>query len=129
MSEVNQIIRDITTKAKATLSTTSQLVKDKLNTVLNKPTVTIDDLAQYISTHPDTVFDTKEFLGFQYHFYHLKVADNAFYLETKGDHGDYILDLSVSSPEGTLFEYHSFEKKYDVDEKVPVPQNLAQMIQ
>ncbi|THE10864.1 hypothetical protein E1I69_17135 [Bacillus timonensis] len=129
MSEVQQFIRDITTKAKDTLSNTSQMVKEKINTVLQKPMATIDDLAQYISTHPDTSFDTKEFLGFQYHFYHLKVSDIIFYLETKGDHGDYILDLSVCSPEGTLFEYHSFEKKYGADEKVPIPAALANIIQ
>lgn len=129
MSEVNQFIRDLTTKAKETFSTTSQIVKEKINTVLHKPMATIDDLAQYISTHPNTSFDTKEFLGFQYHFYHLKIDDNTFYLETKGNHGDYILDLSVSSPEGILFEYHSFEKKYDVDDKIPIPANLADIIQ
>ncbi|MDR4887236.1 hypothetical protein RGU12_06650 [Fredinandcohnia sp. QZ13] len=129
MSEVQQFIRDITTKAKDTFSNTSQLVKEKINTVLQRPMATIDDLAQYISAHPDTSFDTKEFLGFQYHFYHLKVSDFVFYLETKGDHGDYILDLSVCSPEGTLFEYHSFEKKYGADEKVPIPAALASIIQ
>ncbi|WP_010283558.1 hypothetical protein [Bacillus timonensis] len=129
MSEVNQFIQDITTKAKDTLTTTSQMVKEKINTVLQRPMATIDDLAQYISTHPGTSFDTKEFLGFQYHFYHLKVEDTTFYLETKGNHGDYILDVSVSSPEGILFEYHSFEKKYGVDDKVPIPPALANIIQ
>lgn len=129
MSEVNQIIRDITTKAKDTLTTTSQMVKEKINTVLNRPMSTIDQLAEYISTHPDTSFDVKEFLGFQYHFYHLKIADTTFYLETKGDHGDYILELTVSSSEGTLFEYHSFEKKYGADDKVPIPQTVASIIQ
>jgi len=129
LTEVNQFIRDITTKAKDTFSTTSQNVKEKINTVLQKPMATIDDLAQYISSHPDTSFDTKEFLGFQYHFYHLKVEDTTFYLETKGDHGDYILDLSVSSPEGVLFEYHSFEKKHKIDDKIPIPANLASIIQ
>lgn len=129
MSEVNQFIRDITTKAKDTFSSTSQIVKEKINTVLQRPMATIDDLAHFISTHPDTSFDTKEFLGFQYHFYHLSLADTTFYLETKGNHGDYILDVSVSSPEGKLFEYHSFEKKYDVDNKVPIPTALANIIQ
>ena len=129
MSEVNQFIRDIKSKAKDTFTTTSQMVKEKINNVLQRPMATIDDLAQYIATHPDTSFDTKEFLGFQYHFYHLTLADTAFYLETKGDHGDYILDLSVSSPEGILFEYHSFEKKLKVDDKVPIPANLANIIQ
>ena len=129
MSEVNQLIRDITTKAKDTLSTTSQIVKEKINTVLNRPMSTIDELAEYISTHPDTSFDVKEFLGFQYHFYHLKIDDTTFYLETKGNHGDYILDLTVSSPEGTLFEYHSFEKKYGVEDKVPIPATVANIIQ
>ncbi|MEH7385345.1 hypothetical protein V7147_08055 [Bacillus sp. JJ1521] len=129
MSEVNQFIRDITTKAKDTISTTTQIVKEKINTVLQRPMATIDDLAQYISTHPDTSFDTKEFLGFQYHFYHLKLTDTTFYLETKGRHGDYILDLSVTSPEGILFEYHSFEKKYGVDDKVAIPAALSSIIQ
>ncbi|MEH7238361.1 hypothetical protein [Bacillus sp. JJ1562] len=129
MSEVNQFIRDITTKAKDTFSNTSQIVKEKINTVLHRPMATIDDLAKYISTHPDTSFDTKEFLGFQYHFYHLRFADTTFYLETKGDHGDYILDLSVASPEGTIFEYHSFEKRYGVHDKVTIPAALATIIQ
>ncbi|MEH7222709.1 hypothetical protein V7112_02750 [Bacillus sp. JJ1566] len=129
MSEVNQFIRDITTKAKETFSNTSQIVKEKINTVLHRPMATIDDLAHYISTHPDTSFDKKEFLGFQYHFYHLKLADTTFYLETKGKQSDYILDLSVASNEGKLFEYHSFEKKYGVDEKVPIPAALSNIIQ
>ncbi|MEH7381542.1 hypothetical protein V7138_13865 [Bacillus sp. JJ1533] len=129
MSEVNEFIRGITTKAIDTFSNTSQIVKEKINTVLQRPMATIDDLAHYISTHPDTSFDTKEFLGFQYHFYHLKVSDTTFYLETKGNDGDYILDLSVSSPDGILFEYHSFEKKYGVDDKVTIPAALASIIQ
>ncbi len=128
MSEVNQFIRDITAKAKDTLSTTTQIVKEKINTVLQRPMATIDDLAQYISTHPDTSFDTKEFLGFQYHFHHLKVSDTTFYLETKGNDGEYILELSVSSPEGSLFEYHSFEKRHGVDDKVAIPAALASII-
>ncbi|MFS0862484.1 hypothetical protein [Fredinandcohnia sp. 179-A 10B2 NHS] len=130
MSEVNQFLRNITNMAKTTINHTSNAVKAKLDSVLHKPsmTLTIDELAQYIATHPDTVFDTKVFLGFQYNFYHLKVDDKVFYLETKGDKGDYILELSVKTPTDILFDYHSCDHKADSEEKIRIPEHLEKLV-
>ncbi|MFT4415888.1 hypothetical protein ACLM5H_18675 [Fredinandcohnia humi] len=128
MNEVNQFLRELTAKAKTTLNQTSHAVKAKLDSVLHKPSLTIDELAQFIARHPNTIFDTKVFLGFQYHFYHLTIEDTTFYLETKGDQGDYILELTVNNSCGTIFDYHSFEHKYNLDEKVRVPEVITNLV-
>ncbi|MCH1627082.1 hypothetical protein [Fredinandcohnia quinoae] len=128
MSELNERIKTVTTKIQGRLENASQVVLAKVNEFFQKPSISLEELASFISSHPDTGCETKEFLGFQYSFYQLNIEDLTFYLETKGQQGEYILDLTVSDQLKTLFEYHSFDKKHAQDTKLHIPDAIKTIV-
>lgn len=128
MNVPNERLKTLTTMIKGKLGTASQVVLAKINTFFQKPNFTLEELAAFISSHPNTGYETKEFLGFHYSFHKLQIEDITFNLETKGPQGEYILDLTVSDQQKTLFEYHSFDNNHDQDHKFHMPEVITNLV-
>lgn len=128
MKDVQEFVKNIVNKAKDTIGLTTDSVKGKMDTLFHRTPLTIEELVEFIMKHPNTEFDMKEFLGFQYKFFQLKLEEASFYLETKGD-GDYVLELTITSPEKILYEYHAYEHtNFNPDEIIHLPEAIHHLV-
>jgi hypothetical protein len=105
------LVKLLTEKTRAALEQTSNAVRDKIEYVLQKPSLSIEELATFIKTHPNATLDTKTYLGITYSFYNLHIEDLTFYLETKGKTSDYILELLIQDQKKPIFDYFSYKQK------------------
>lgn len=125
---MNDLLKKIVTNVKTTLDQTSHVVKDKVEVLLQKPTLSIEDLAAFIATHPEVSFKTRELLGLRFTTYEVKIGQLTMKLETKGGTVGNILELHVISPEETLFQFHSYKNIKATDKPIRLPVELNELM-
>lgn len=126
---MNDLLKKIVTNVKAALDQTSYAVKDKVDILLQKPTLSIEDLAVFIATHPEASFKTRELLGLRFTTYEVKMGRLTMKLDTKGGTVGNILELHVGSPEETLFQFHSYKNNKATDKPLRLPHELNELVQ
>lgn len=125
---MNVILKSILDKTRETFEHTTLAVIEKIDTFLQSPTFSIEELAAFIAAHPNTVFEHKTLLGLQYHFYTLNIGDVSFHLETKGETGAHILQLLIVNPNETLFSYHSYEDKINTHRRLRLSDSINNLV-
>lgn len=125
---MNDLLKTIVTNVKNTLGHTSHVVKDKVEVMLQKPTLSIEDLATFIATHPVVSFKTRELLGLRFTTYELKIGNLNMNLETKGGAVGNILELHVTSPKESILQYHSYKDKKAADKPLRLPSELSELV-
>jgi hypothetical protein len=75
------------------------------------PSASVQQMAQFIQQHPDTQVNTKILLGNTYRFFHLKINDDYFYLETNNDR---ILQLDGFANGKEFVSYRSYRDFNDL---------------
>ena len=125
---VNNLLAKVVDTLKTTVGQTSHVVKENVEYLLQKPTVSLEDLAAFVATHPDVTYKTKKLLGLRFNFYELMIHDLSFHLETKGENGEHILELHVTAPYQSVFEYHSFKNKKATDKPIRLPNSLNEIV-
>ncbi|KKB36657.1 hypothetical protein [Bacillus thermotolerans] len=102
---INRIVQ----KAKQTLNQASQMMKDKKEDVNSRPkkpsAVSVSDLAEFITNHPEANIERRNWLGAEYTFYNLKYDGAFYYLEKKDNH---ILQLDVTKGAAQILSYRSY---------------------
>ncbi|MDF0726873.1 hypothetical protein PY093_09110 [Cytobacillus sp. S13-E01] len=125
---VNDLLAKVVDTLKTTVGQTSHVVKENVEYLLQKPTVSLEDLAAFVATHPDVTYKTKKLLDLRFNFYELVIHDLSFHLETKGESGEHILELYVAAPHQKVFEYHSFKNRQPTDKPIRLPNTLNQIV-
>ncbi|RFU64487.1 hypothetical protein D0469_18175 [Peribacillus saganii] len=108
-------LNKLVNKAKKSYNHATANIKEKLYDMSDTPYATVQQLADYIQQHPESISSTREFLGTRYHFYQLETDQNLYYLETKGSK---ILQLDVISQNTEVVSYRSYRDKYTI--KTPI---------
>ncbi|QOR67376.1 hypothetical protein IM538_04345 [Cytobacillus suaedae] len=126
---MNDLLKRIATNVKTTLGQTSHVVKDKVEVMLQKPTLSIEDLAAFIATHPEVSVKTRELLGLRFTTYEVKMGRLTMKLETRGGTVNNILELHVGSPEETLLQFNSYKNNKATDKPLRLPPELNEIVQ
>jgi hypothetical protein len=125
---MNELLKSIVTNVKTMLGQTSHLVMDKVEEMLQKPTISIEDLATFIATHPEVNFKTRELLGLRFTTYEVKIGHLTMNLETKGKSIRNILELHVTSQDDTLLQFYSYKNKQATDKPLRLPTELNELV-
>jgi len=118
----------LTEKTRTALEQTSNAVRDKIEFVLQKPSLSIEELATFIKTHPNANIETKNYLGITYSFYNLHIEDLTFHLETKGENSDYILQLLIQDQKQPIFDYFSYKQKGSTQKHVKLSNAVNEVV-
>jgi len=121
---MDTLLKKIADKTRSTLYHATHTMKDKLETLLQKPTLSVEELASFIATHPHTKHDHKTYLEIQFHFYQLMIDELVFHLETKGSSGSYILQLTIHNDQEQLFEYRSYQHKVSPQKPLKLTESI-----
>lgn len=113
---MNNLLKHLANKAQETVGQAVEYVKEKLTTILDTKSVTIQQLADYVSTHAETNVENKELLGLHFSFYQLERDGIHYDLEMKGTS---ILQLDVHTAEHTIVSYRSYRDTSDMLIKFP----------
>ncbi len=96
-------------------------VKETYYQMKDIPSITVQQLADTIKSHPDTHVSTKELLGITYTFYELKTNDDYFYMETNSAR---ILQLDGFSNGKQFASYRSYRDSYEINTPIKLHKNL-----
>ena len=113
---MNKLLKNLANKAQSTIGQAVEYVKDKITTIVDTKSVTLQQLADYISHHSETQQEKKELLGLNFTFYLLEKGGIHYYLEMKGS---YILQLDIYTDEHMIVSYRSYRDSYRVPLKIP----------
>ncbi|PLS17276.1 hypothetical protein CVD28_11955 [Bacillus sp. M6-12] len=110
-------LNKIVDKAKKTYNQATANIKEKLYDISDTPYATVQQLAQYVRQHPETIISAKEFLGTRFYFYQLETDQNLYYLETKETK---ILQLDVLTEKAVALSYRSYRDKYTMNTPIKI---------
>jgi hypothetical protein len=110
------------------ISKASKSVQQNFQSFLSNSTVSIFDLAHMIRSHPDTIHHAKQYLRLTFHFYHLKIDNYTFYLETKGEHEDYILFLKIYAQNEKVLDFQSYINDESTFPPIPAPKEITNTV-
>jgi hypothetical protein len=99
-------------KAMAAVSKVKANIKETYYQLAHVPSASVQQLADFIRTHPDTQINKKELLGITYTFYSLQVGNENFYLETNAAK---ILQLDGYANGEQFVSYRSYRDSYDLN--------------
>lgn len=102
-------------KTREKLDRAAHALKDKVEEMSGAETYTIEDIANFITSHPDTKLTKKNYLGMDYYFHKLEYYGFIFYMESKASH---ILQLDVQSPAEPVVSYRSYKDSADLSKSV-----------
>ncbi|MBM7587067.1 hypothetical protein JOC86_003619 [Bacillus pakistanensis] len=107
--------------AKSAYYQANTYVREKLFAITGTPSATVNQLATFIKTHPNTEKNNKELLGLTFSHYHLESDHIHYYLETKGQH---ILELDVYTDDHKVVSYRGYHDQQTIDTPLKFPQKL-----
>jgi hypothetical protein len=126
---MNTLLQSILDKTRESVEHTTHSIVEKIETLLQEPTFSIEELSSFVATHPNTIFAEKSLLGIHFYFYELKLNDMFFYLETKGHSGSYILELLITNQTKTLFQYYSYQHKLNPTKPLKLTDSINGVIE
>ncbi len=104
-----------------TKSKTEQLTQ-QLHNMTERKSITIEDLATILLLHPETQIKTKQYLNIMYHECTLVLDGFEYYLETRGENHDHILEITVKENGEIMSSFHSYRDK---KRKITVPEQIT----
>ncbi|WP_158737315.1 hypothetical protein [Alteribacillus sp. YIM 98480] len=110
--------KNVMEKTKITFQQVSILVKEKLYDITGTSTVTVEQLAEYIQTHPERKKTNKTFLGMSFTFYRLNEDGIHYYLEMRDS---YILQMDVYTSDHQIVSYRSYRDQHDITAPLKFP--------
>lgn len=114
------IIKSLFDHTRKRIEQTSHGVRDKIDQLMNRSTLSVSDVATFVMLHPETNHQRKEWLGLVFHFYRLQAGNVKIDLEMKGEDNEYILECKIQDDHGIVSHYRSYEKK-SVDSPLKLP--------
>jgi hypothetical protein len=105
-------------KALAAVNKIKANVKETYYHMKDIPSITVQELAEKIKTHPNTHTTKKELLGITYTFYKLKTDDEYFYMEANNAR---ILQLDGYVSGKQFVTYRSYRDSYELNTPIKLP--------
>lgn len=118
-------IKELVAKAVSSIQQKSHVIMDKVDILLQKPTLSVQELAGFIVSHHEVSFSERELLGLQFYTYDLFLDQLHFHLETKGD---YILQVTIASSKELLFEFNSYDSKHSAGVPLKLPDLINSIV-
>ncbi|MBM4762924.1 hypothetical protein [Bacillus sp. B15-48] len=106
MSKSKNKLKD---KALSAVNKFKATIKEKYFQLADIPSVSVQELADFVQSHPNTAKNQKKLLGITFTFYHLQIENNSFYLETNDFR---ILQLDVFLNGTPFIAYRSYRDFY-----------------
>ncbi len=105
-------------KAKTILNKIKTNIKETLFDTSDTPSISVQQLADFIQHHPDTKVIKKQMLGISYAFYSLETEGNHYYLETNKSK---ILQLDGHYHNKKRVSYRSYRDYYQLNTPIKMP--------
>jgi hypothetical protein len=105
-------------KAKISLNHAFGHAKETLYSITGTSSASVQQIADYVSSHPDAKVVRKEYLGFTISFYELIKGEMRYYLELKNEK---VLQLDVHSHNHSIVAYRSYRDNLSVNTPVKFP--------
>jgi hypothetical protein len=115
---MNQSLNNLINKAKLTLNQAFGHAKETLYSLTGTSSATVQQIADYIVSHPDTKVVKKQYIGVPLAFYQLKQGDMDYYLEMNSNK---VLQLDVHSHNHSVVSYRSYRDQLALDRPLKFP--------
>ncbi|WP_078549023.1 hypothetical protein [Litchfieldia alkalitelluris] len=125
---MENFFQSLLAKTREVVGITTNEISEKINTLIQQPTFSVEELAAFVATHPDTSFKEKSMLGIKLNSYELLIGDVHFHLETKGHAGEYILELLIRNKVENLFQYYSYEHNLKTNKPLRLSNNINELL-
>jgi hypothetical protein len=116
--QMNRSFNNLLNKAKMTLNQAFGHAKETLYSITGTSSASVQQIADYVRSHPDVKITKKNYLGMTLSFYELTQGKMRYYLETNNSK---ILQLDVHSQNHAVVAYRSYRDQLSVDTPVKFP--------
>lgn len=106
-------------RVKDTLTHASDSIRKSLYTSTGAHTITVQQLADYISDHKNTLTINKKLLGNTYYFNKLSMDGMNYYLEKNGD---FVLQLDAYKDNHKIISYRSYKDSSSLNTPIEFPE-------
>lgn len=115
---MNISFNNLLNKAKTTVNQAFGHAKETLYSITGTSTASVQQIADYVRSHPDVKVVKKEYVGVSISFYELVQGEMRYYLETNNAK---ILQLDVHSHNHTVVAYRSYRDHLSFNTPVKFP--------
>ncbi|MGD6803701.1 hypothetical protein FZC79_00285 [Rossellomorea vietnamensis] len=116
---MNEFIERIKTFSKHLTHDIEEMIHDH-----SSEKIPFTDMPAIIIEHPKTKHTCQKLLENVFHTYELNLFPYFLQLETKGERSEFILQLTISSQEKTIYSYRSYEESAARRKPVSIPAPL-----
>ncbi|WP_079509140.1 hypothetical protein [Mesobacillus jeotgali] len=115
---MNKSVNNFLEKAKSTLNQAYSHAKETIYSITSTPSASVQQISDYVISHPDSKIVKKHYLGLTLSFYELEQGQMHYYLETNGHK---ILQLDVHSKDHSVVSYRSYRDQLSLNTPVKFP--------
>lgn len=115
---MNRSFNNFWDKTKITLNQAFSHAKETIYSITSTPSASVQQIADYIVSHPDSKISKKDYLGVTFIFYELTQEQMRYYLETKNTK---ILQLDVHSHQHNVISYRSYRDHHSLNTPLKFP--------
>jgi hypothetical protein len=94
--------------------------------------VTVEEIAEMIKQHPDTLMTEQTLLGITYRFYRLTIENTAFYMETRVINNEKkqerVLFVTFGTTEHSLLTYRSYDDQTELNKPIKVNTSIKNLV-
>jgi hypothetical protein len=116
---MNNSINQLINKAKLTFNQAFAHAKETIYTMTGTSSASVQQIADYIISHPDTKVERKQYIGVPLSFYELKNGEMNYYLEMNNHK---VLQLDVHSHSHSVVSYRSYRDQLSLNTPVKFPE-------
>ncbi|HZG61349.1 MAG TPA: hypothetical protein VEY68_12910 [Anoxybacillus sp.] len=130
---MNQFHHSFSSKLKEILKNATHTIKDAITDLMAQEQVTVEEIAEMIKQHPNTLVTEKTLLGITYRFYRLTIENTAFYMETRVINNEKkqerVLFVTFGTTEHLLLTYRSYDNQTELNKPIKVNTSIKNLVQ
>jgi prophage DNA circulation protein len=119
-------------KLKEMLKNATHTIKDAMADLMEQELVTIEEIAEMMKQHPDTLIEQQTLLGITYRFYRLTIENMVFYMETRvinnKKHLERVLFVTFGTTEHSLLTYRSYDDQMQLNKPIKVNNTIKTLV-
>jgi hypothetical protein len=120
-------------KLKEMLKNATHTIKDAMADLMEQEQVTVEEIAEMIKQHPDTLITEQTLLGITYRFYRLTIENTAFYMETRVINNEKkrerVLFVTFGTTEHSLLTYRSYDDQIELNKPIKVNNSIKNLVE
>jgi hypothetical protein len=119
-------------KLKEMLKNAAHTIQDAMADLMEQEQVTVEEIAEMIRQHPDTLITEQTLLGITYRFYRLAVENITFYMETRVINNqkklERVLFATFGTTEHSLLTYRSYDDQMELNKPIKVNTSIKKLV-